>query len=108
MSRVGKLPVAIPSGVQVDYKGQQLSVKGKKGEQIIAVTDDVVVTVDNGQVVVKPANDSKRSRAMWGTTRANVMNMVKGVTDGFSKTIEIRGVGFRASVQGKLLALTLG
>ncbi|MFO1242499.1 MAG: 50S ribosomal protein L6 [Rickettsiales bacterium] len=108
MSRVGKLPVAIPSGVTIDVKPDRLVVKGKGGELSTVVTGDVTVTVEGGQVVVKPANNSKRARAMWGTVRANLNNLVKGVTEGFTRNLEINGVGYRAAVQGDVLNLSLG
>lgn len=108
MSRVGKLPVAIPSGVTAEVGSQAITVKGKKGALTLGLTGDVTVTVDNGQVLVAPANDSARSRAMWGTTRANIHNMVHGVSEGFVMRLEIQGVGYRAAVEGNVLTLTLG
>ena len=108
MSRVGKLPVELPQGVSVEFDGKQIKVKGKKGELLLPVTQAVVVTVENNQIVVKPANDSKVSRSMWGTTRANVRNMVVGVTTGFTKILEVKGVGYRLAVAGRYLSMTLG
>lgn len=108
MSRVGKLPVAIPSGVTVDIKNDHIAVKGKNGELKTLITGDVKVTIDDGKVVVAPANDSKRARAMWGTVRANLNNVIKGVTEGFKRDLEINGVGYRAAVQGEVLSLSLG
>lgn len=108
MSRVGKLPVAIPSGVTVDVKPDRLIVKGKGGELSTVITGDVTVTIEGGQAIVKPANESKRARAMWGTVRANLNNLVKGVTEGFTRNLEINGVGYRAAVQGEVLSLSLG
>lgn len=108
MSRVGKLPVAIPSGVTVDIKNDHIAVKGKNGELKTLITGDVKVTIDDGKVVVAPANDSKRARAMWGTVRANLNNVIKGVTDGFTRNLEINGVGYRAAIQGEILSLSLG
>jgi large subunit ribosomal protein L6 len=108
MSRVGKLPVAIPEGVNVDLKDDRITVKGKGGELSTAITGLVNVSVNDGEIVVQPANDTKRSRAMWGTTRSNIQNLVQGVTEGFSKRLEIQGVGFRAAVQNDVLTLALG
>jgi large subunit ribosomal protein L6 len=108
MSRLGKLPVAFPSSVTVTLTESNVIVKGAKGELSTLITGDVDVTVDNGQIWVKPANDSKRSRAMWGTVRSNVKNLVQGVTEGFVKRLEINGVGYRAAVQGNVLTLLLG
>ncbi|MCD6035958.1 MAG: rplF [Rickettsiales bacterium] len=108
MSRVGKLPIEIPAGVQCEVKGREIRIKGTLGELKASYTSDVSVTVADGAVAVLPANDSKRSRAMWGTLRNLVNNMVKGVTQGFTNRIEINGVGYRASVSGKVLSLALG
>ena len=108
MSRVGKLPVAIPDGVTVEHADRMITVKGKKGELTLALTGAVNVAVKDGAVQVDPANDSKESRAMWGTTRANINNMMQGVTEGFSKTLEVNGVGYRSAVQNNVITLSLG
>ena len=108
MSRVGKLPVAVPQGVNAEFDGKVIKVKGKKGELTLPVTSAVIITIENGQIVVKPANDSKVARSMWGTTRANVKNMVQGVTDGFTKVLEAKGVGYRMAVNGRALSMSLG
>lgn len=108
MSRIGKKPVAIPSGVSASIEGSQLSVKGPKGTLSMAMLDDISYGVEDGQIVVKPANDSKQARAFWGMHRTLVQNLVTGVTEGFSKTLEITGVGYRANLQGKNLKLQLG
>jgi large subunit ribosomal protein L6 len=108
MSRVGKYPVEVPGGVQVSIADQVLTTKGKLGALSLPLTTEVDVTVEDGKVVVKPANDGKRARMLWGTTRALVNNMVKGVSTGFTVTLEINGVGYRAAVQGKILNLQLG
>ncbi len=108
MSRVGKYPVPVPSGVTVQIAGKALSVKGKLGESALTLSDDVDVTVDGGLVTVNPVSETKRARMMWGTTRALINNMVKGVSDGFTVNLEINGVGYRAAVQGKTLQLQLG
>jgi large subunit ribosomal protein L6 len=108
MSRVGKNPVEVPAGVDVAINGNVITAKGKLGSLEYAATDDVVVTMDDGKVVVKPSNESKRARAMWGTARSRVQSMVTGVSDGFTKSLAISGVGYRAAVQGKELVLQLG
>ena len=108
MSRVGKNPVVVPNGVTITLTEEQISAKGKLGELNLALTSDVSVTQEDNQIFVKPKNDSKRARALWGTTRANIANLVTGVSDGFTKKLEITGVGYRAQVQGKNLVLQLG
>jgi large subunit ribosomal protein L6 len=108
MSRVGSSPVAVPDGTDVQISGQLVSVKGKLGELAVELPSDVEVTQDGGAIVVKPRSTSKRARMSWGTSRALVNNLVMGVTDGFTKTLEITGVGYRAAVQGKTLNLQLG
>ena len=108
MSRVGKHPVVIPSGVDVAVVGQLVKVKGKRGELSVRLTDDVEIGVGDGQVTVKPINNGKRARSMWGTSRSIIDNMVTGVTEGFKVELEILGVGYRASVAGKTLTLQLG
>ena len=108
MSRVGKYPVTVPSGVTVQIAGGAITVKGKNGESKLDLTDDVDTSIEGNLVWVKPKNESKRSRQMWGTTRALINNMVKGCSDGFTENLEINGVGYRAAVQGKILQLQLG
>lgn len=108
MSRVGKHPVEIPSGVNVVLAGQAVTVTGKLGELKATLPPDVEVTVDNGKVWVKPCDETKRSRAMWGTSRSVVNNMVTGVSEGFKIELEISGVGYRAASDGKVLTLQLG
>ena len=108
MSRVGKYPVVIPSGVTVTMAGKALTVKGKLGELKIDTTDDVEASVVEGKVWVKAKSESKRSRSQWGTTRATINNMIKGVSEGFKKTLDITGVGFKAAAQGRKLNLNLG
>ncbi len=108
MSRLGKLPVEIPAQVQVELNDTSCTVKKGNVELSTVITGDVDVKVDDGKVWVKPANDSKRARAMWGTVRSNINNLVQGVTEGFSKTLEVKGVGFRAAVQNNVLTLSLG
>ncbi len=108
MSRVGKNPVAIPAGVNVEVSGGKLSAKGKLGVLTMGLSSEVTVTVENGQVSVQPVGAAKRARMMWGTTRNLVRNMVTGVATGYSKSLEINGVGYRAAIQGKELILQLG
>jgi large subunit ribosomal protein L6 len=108
MSRVGKHPVAVPSGVEVQMSGQTLSAKGSLGTLRLVVSNEVTAAIADGAVTITPKNDTKHARAMWGTTRALVNNMVTGVTKGFSVTLEINGVGYRAAVQGNTLNLQLG
>jgi large subunit ribosomal protein L6 len=108
MSRIGKKPVAVPTGVTASVEGQTVKVKGPKGALQLVVDDDVVVVLDKGVVKVDPRNDSKRARSMWGTYRTLVSNLFTGVTKGFEEKLEITGVGYRAAVQGKSLNLQLG
>ena len=108
MSRVGKHPVAVPSGVTVEIANRILKAKGKLGELSLKLSDEVEAKLEDGKVVVTPRSETKRARTLWGTTRALVNNMVGGVSKGFSKTLEINGVGYRAQVQGKNLQLQLG
>ncbi len=108
MSRIGKKPIEIPGGVNASVEGQKVTVKGPKGELSVVLVDDVNVTLENGQIEVKPRNDTKRARAMWGMSRTIVDNLVKGVTEGFTRTLEINGVGYRAQMKGKDVQLQLG
>jgi large subunit ribosomal protein L6 len=108
MSRVGKKPVSIPSGVTANVQGQTVSVKGPKGTLSFAFDESVSIVMDKGAIKVDPRNETKRARAMWGTSRSLIENMVTGVTQGFEKKLEITGVGYRAAVQGKNLQLALG
>ena len=108
MSRVGKRPVTVPSGVTANVEGQTVKVKGPKGQLQVVVHDDVSVTLEKGVVKVAPRFETKRSRSLYGTSRALIANLVEGVTKGFEKKLEINGVGYRAAVQGKNLQLALG
>lgn len=108
MSRVGKYPVALPQGVTAEVKNQTVAVKGKMGNLNLVVPNEVEVKVADGKVAVSMRQDNSRSRVLWGTTRNNINNMVKGVTDGFRTVLEIEGVGFKAAVQGKDLVMQLG
>lgn len=108
MSRIGKQPVALPNGVSASIEGAILSVKGPKGTLTMPMMDDISYGIEEGRIVVKPANETKRARSFWGMHRTLVQNLVTGVTDGFTKVLEITGVGYRAAAQGKNLRLQLG
>ena len=108
MSRIGKVPVAVPNGVTASIEGSILSVKGPKGVLTMPMLDDISYGIEDGQIVVKPANETKRARSFWGMHRTLVANLVTGVTDGFVKVLEITGVGYRAAAQGRNLRLQLG
>jgi large subunit ribosomal protein L6 len=108
MSRVGKRPVSIPSGVTANVEGQTVKMKGPKGQLQVVVHDDVSVKLDKGLISVDPRFETKRSRSLYGTSRALIANLVEGVTKGFEKKLEINGVGYRAAIQGKSLQLSLG
>jgi large subunit ribosomal protein L6 len=108
MSRIGKKPVVVPAGVTAKVDGQLVQVKGAKGQLEFRVPDDVAVVQEGNSIKVDPRSNSKRARALWGTSRAQVANLVIGVTTGFEKKLEINGVGYRAAVAGKNLQLALG
>jgi large subunit ribosomal protein L6 len=108
MSRIGKKPVPVPSGVTATINGQQVAVKGPKGQLSLTLIDDVIVKMGEKGIEVTPRDDSKRARSMWGMSRTLVENLVEGVEKGFSKTLEITGVGYRAAMKGKDLQLQLG
>jgi large subunit ribosomal protein L6 len=108
MSRVGKHPVVIPSGVTVTVDGQRVRAQGRLGTLDRTLMREVAVTREDGKISIKPRNDSPRARMMWGTARTLVANLVEGVSKGFTRRLEIAGVGYRAQVQGKTLVLQLG
>jgi large subunit ribosomal protein L6 len=108
MSRIGKKPVAVPGGVTAAVNGQEVKVKGPKGELSHVLVDDIVAKLDNDGIDIAMREDSKRARAMWGMSRTLVANLVAGVTEGFTKKLEITGVGYRAALQGSNLQLQLG
>ena len=108
MSRIGKKPVELPSGVTAEIKGQTISVKGPKGTRTFTATDDVDLVLDGSTVSVKPRGMSKRALQQWGMSRSMVANLVTGVTEGFKKELEIQGVGYRAQKEGKNLVMNLG
>ncbi|NVD44098.1 50S ribosomal protein L6 [Qipengyuania atrilutea] len=108
MSRIGKKPVAIPSGVTANIEGKTLSVKGPKGTLSMGLSDLIDYKIEDGEIQVNPANDTQKARSYWGMQRTLVSNLVEGVTEGFTKVLEITGVGYRAQAQGKKLKLQLG
>jgi large subunit ribosomal protein L6 len=108
MSKVGKKPVDIPTGATPKVEGQKVSIKGPKGELSFVVPDDVSVKLEGNAIIVDPRTQTKRARALWGTSRARINNLVIGVTKGFEKKLEITGVGYKAAVEGKNLNLSLG
>ncbi|MEY4269096.1 MAG: hypothetical protein RLZZ58_312 [Pseudomonadota bacterium] len=108
MSRIGKKAVPLPGGVSASIEEGQLAVKGPKGTLALTLADDIAYEVQDGAISVQPANATKRARAFWGMQRTLVQNLVTGVTDGFTKVLEITGVGYRANAQGRMLKLQLG
>lgn len=108
MSRIGKHPIPIPDGVTVEISGRQVTAKGKLGELHLTLMEEVEVKRDGDQIVVRPRDDSDRAQQMWGTARSVVNNLVTGVAEGFTRGLEINGVGYRARIEGKDLVLQLG
>ncbi len=108
MSRIGKIPVSLPDGVTASLSGQTLEVKGPKATKSFTATDDVTLTIDDGKITITPRGKSKRARQQWGMTRTVVANVVHGANATFKKDLEIRGVGYRAQLQGNTLKLNLG
>jgi large subunit ribosomal protein L6 len=108
MSRIGKKPVTIPKGVTASVNGQEVAVKGPKGELKHVLVDDVIAKLENGGIEVVPRQDTQNARAMWGMSRTLISNLMTGVTEGFTKKLEITGVGYRAAVAGSNLQLQLG
>ncbi|MGD2132184.1 MAG: 50S ribosomal protein L6 [Maricaulaceae bacterium] len=108
MSRIGKLPIEIPSGVTASVDGREVKIKGPKGELSLTLVEDVTAKLEDGAVTITPRDQSKKARSMWGLQRTLVANMVEGVTNGFEKNLELQGVGYRAQLQGKALKLQLG
>ncbi|KRB81108.1 50S ribosomal protein L6 [Sphingomonas sp. Root710] len=108
MSRIGKKPVPVPAGVTAAIEGKTLSVKGPKGTLTLSLADEVSYAVEDGSISVQPVNETKRARSFWGMQRTLVQNLITGVTEGYTKTLQITGVGYRANVQGKNLKLQLG
>ena len=108
MSRIGKNPVTVPDGVSVNIAGVVVTAKGKLGELSAKVTEDIEVTQEGNLVYVKPRNGSREARKMWGTSKSVINNLIVGVSQGFTRNLEISGVGYRAQIQGKTLNLQLG
>lgn len=108
MSRIGKKPVTVPGGVTAQVNGQEIKVKGPKGELSHVLVDDIIAKLENGGIEIAMREDTKNARAMWGMSRTMVANLISGVTEGFTKRLEITGVGYRAAVQGQNLQLQLG
>jgi len=108
MSRIGKKPVPVPSGVTANVEGQTVKVKGPKGALQLVLHNDVAATLEKGAIKIDPRSETKRARALWGTSRTLVANLIAGVTKGFERRLEIAGVGYRAAVQGKNLQIALG
>ena len=108
MSRIGKKPVAVPAGVTAVIDGKTVSAKGPKGELKFVVNDEVLVKMENNEISVEPKDQSKVARSKWGMSRTQILNILNGVKDGFEKKLEITGVGYRATMQGKNLQLALG
>jgi large subunit ribosomal protein L6 len=108
MSRIGKKAIAVPAGITANVEGQTVKVKGPKGALQVVLHDDVAVKLDGGDIKVDPRAETKGARAQWGTSRTLIANLIAGVTKGFERRLEISGVGYRASVQGKNLQLALG
>ena len=108
MSRIGKKPISLPDGVQATVTGQLVKVKGPKGELDVTLVKDVGVALEDGLITITPRDQSKQSRSLWGMSRTLVQNLVDGVTNGCTKTLEIQGVGYRAALKGKDLQLQLG
>ena len=108
MSRIGKKPIPVPKNVTATVDGQKVTVKGPKGQLSLTLVDDVEVAMEGGAIVVKPRADTKRARSMWGMSRSLVENLMRGTTNGFTRTLEITGVGYRAAMDGKSLKLQLG
>ncbi|MBB3310686.1 50S ribosomal protein L6 [Sinorhizobium sp. B11] len=108
MSRIGKKPVQVPAGITATVDGQKVTAKGPKGELFFVANDEISVKLENNAVVVAPISQTKEARSKWGMSRTMIENIFKGVKDGFERKLEINGVGYRASLQGKNLQLALG
>jgi large subunit ribosomal protein L6 len=108
MSRIGKKAIAVPSGVTASVEGQTVKIKGPKGALAVALHDDVAVKLEGDLIKVDPRAETKRARSQWGTSRTLIANLIFGVTKGFERRLEINGVGYRATVQGKNLQIALG
>ncbi|MEM9970366.1 MAG: 50S ribosomal protein L6 [Pseudomonadota bacterium] len=108
MSRIGKKPVPAPKGIEFSIAGQTVTAKGPKGSKSFTATEDVTIGMEDGAVVVKPTSPTKRAKQQWGMTRTMIANMAQGLSEGFTKELELVGVGYRAQMQGKQLKMALG
>ncbi|HTV68106.1 MAG TPA: 50S ribosomal protein L6 [Rhizobiaceae bacterium] len=108
MSRIGKKAVSLPQGVSASISGQTVTAKGPKGELKFVVNDDILVKMENNEIAVEPRDQSKASRSKWGMSRTQIQNILQGVKEGYERKLEITGVGYRATMQGKNLQLALG
>ena len=108
MSRIGKKPVAVPQGITASVDGQTVTIKGPKGERKYVVNEEVLVKMEDGAIAVSPRDQSKDARSKWGMSRTQLDNIIHGLSNGFTRTLEINGVGYRAAMQGKNLQLSLG
>lgn len=108
MSRVGKKPILIPESVEVKIDGQKISVKGPKGNLQKEISPEIKIEVKENTILVSPQKETKKTKALWGSVRAIIFNMIKGVTEGFEKKLEIQGVGYRALVEKEELVLNVG
>jgi large subunit ribosomal protein L6 len=108
MSRIGKKPVAVPQGITASVDGQTVTIKGPKGERKYVVNEEVLVKMEDGAIAVSPRDQSKDARSKWGMSRTQIDNIIHGLSNGFTRTLEINGVGYRAAMQGKNLQLSLG
>ena len=108
MSRIGKSPIEVPKGVDVQVNGQTVSAKGKLGQSTLTIADDISIEFADGKITLSLRADTRKARSLWGTSRSNLSNLVMGLANGFTETLEINGVGYRAAVQGKELVMALG
>ena len=108
MSRIGKKPVQVPAGITASVDGQKVTAKGPKGELFFVANDEIGLKLEDNAIVVTPLSNSKDARSKWGMSRTMIENILKGVKDGYERKLEINGVGYRASMQGKNLQLALG
>ena len=108
MSRIGKKPIILPENVMANITGQKIEIKGPNGSRDFLTSKEVEIDLNDNQIVVKPRNLTKKSRQHWGMNRTQIANLIEGVTTGFTKNLELNGVGYRAALQGNILKLSLG
>ncbi|PCI32208.1 MAG: 50S ribosomal protein L6 [Alphaproteobacteria bacterium] len=108
MSRIGNKPIAVPQGIEANLNGKDLTVKGPKGALSMTFVNDVDAKLEDGNITVRPVGETKRARSMWGMQRTLASNLIEGVTNGYTKTLLLVGVGYRAALQGKQIKLQLG